>query len=291
MLNLSNEQVVEVTTLADIHSQRDAFRQRRPGHSMLFRGQRSEWTLQTSLERACLEADGNLAQARIREAATIREFQRRYHHYAIHRPPLSHLLPWLSLMQHHGAPTRLLDWTYSIEVAAYFAVEYGWSEPKRDAAIWMMSAVWATRRTAQALLAVGEMDAYDYVLTGQKGYEDEEGFASAFMEEERAVPCVCPANPFMLNERLSLQKGVFTCVGDVAMSLEDNLTAMPGTNNPAYLMKLVIRHESLRALLAELYEVNISRATLFPGLDGFAQSLRVNLGSIPTRGEYPTLDE
>ena len=56
-------------------------------------------------------------------------------------------------------------------------------------------------------------------------------------------------------------------------------------------MKLVGRSENLKGILDELYDVNISRATLFPGLDGFSRSLAINLGSVPHRQDYPALGE
>jgi len=42
-------------------------------------------------------------------------------------------------MQHHGAPTRLLDFSYSIYVAAYSAME----SADGDSALWAVDGLWA----------------------------------------------------------------------------------------------------------------------------------------------------
>src|SRR5262245_4517680 len=90
------------------------------GPGWLFRGHGdADWPLQHSLERHT-PANMKCSEA---ESLLVEEFTRRAHNYLeAHQIPAGHG-EWLALMQHFGAPTRLVDVTLSPFVAAYFAVE------------------------------------------------------------------------------------------------------------------------------------------------------------------------
>ena len=64
------------------------------------------------------------------------------HHFMAHRATLRHdyndVFEWLCLMQHYGAPSRVLDWTENILTALYFAVAD--TDADCDGAVWALNA-------------------------------------------------------------------------------------------------------------------------------------------------------
>jgi hypothetical protein len=77
--------------------------------------------LSSSLERLWLRENVGADRRLTLEAELVRAFRRAYHQYAADVPKTNAELEWHSIMRHHGAPSRLLDFTFSLYIAAYFA--------------------------------------------------------------------------------------------------------------------------------------------------------------------------
>ncbi len=234
----------------------------------IFRGQQeAQWDLRTSLERV-YERFGVEGNDRLTvERRMIREFQRRLHHYTSDVPDERSLDEWMALMQHHGAPTRLLDFTYSPYVAAYFAFEK--AERKSAVAIWAVNTDWLERH-----LKCRFDNLYEPYLSYQARREAQ-AFNTVFMCARRKL--VLSVNPFRLNDRLTYQRGVFLCPGDITVGFMDNLSDFMDEKGPdqkviQFTIPAGYEGEVGNCALERLDQMNISRITLFPGLDGFAQS-------------------
>lgn len=229
----------------------------------IFRGQRdANWRLQTSLERA---VSGEFLLTV--EDYMLREIKRRAFHYLSTEklPGDEEPLEWFALMQHHGAPTRLLDWTRSPYVAAFFALAY--ADPDEDSddhcAVWALGAKWCRERGTQVLQKV------------DPGIPELEFFNPRYIKAvfQNKEPGVFTVRPYRMNERLSIQQGMFVVPGDLSKGFEANLETFLDTSGDNRVWKIEIpKCERLKAL-ADLNRMNINVATLFPGIDGFIQSL------------------
>lgn len=238
-------------------------------HGWIYRGQAQQgMQLVTSLERILTRnavAPGRSVEV---EKELMREFRRAYRQYADHAPDREDTLEWLSLMQHHGAPTRLLDFSYSVYIAAYFALE----SAEGTCSILAVDRSWAYRTTIRLMARQGK-DAS--ILTKEQLEEGDEAAVARLFLEAPGTACACPINPFRLNERLRVQKGIFMICGDVTRSFEENLQAMEGWDASGHITRIDIPVALHRDAIVDLYYMNITRTSLFPGLDGYARSLAV----------------
>jgi hypothetical protein len=209
----------------------------------LFRGQkRASWGLKTTLERSVAD----LSHAYEQEEWMVCEFRAVAHNYISNLPDSQSedsYLELLAMMQHHGAPTRLLDWTRSPYVAAYFAIEDAGLEG--DCAVWAIDTRWCHERGVER------------------------------KTKPQSLPChaVRPFTPQRLTERQHAQQAAFILPEDCRATFRDNLLAM-GADFGDHLKCFLMPAGQRPTILGDLRLMNISRASLFPGLDGFTQSLK-----------------
>lgn len=245
----------------------------------IYRGQPEDWELSSTIERALCNWRIDLKHAMSIEFQTVREFRRRMREPQYHRVHTDTLF-CLALMQHHGAPTRLLDCTYSPFVAAAFAMQEGFAKRTQDGVgdrkpvIWCFQGKWCEARAAS--VTPGKLVEYrnDDRLRSDKTFVPLYQFGTGCPGTNRRQ-FVKPENPFQLNDRLTTQQGVFLCPADLGVRFVDNLRAMLDWNLGSNVVKLCLDLNDSGAIefARNLKEMNLSFAALFPGFEGFARSI------------------
>ena len=171
--------------------------------------------------------------------------------------------------QHHGLPTRLLDWTYSPLVAAHFATAGG--DRGTDRAVWRLE--WHRVHEAFGFppLALFPQDVARALPREEKGDEDEGVSPWRLFEDASKRPFACLIEPPSLDARIVAQSAVFTLCSDVTRSF-DRFLAAEGLGGA--LTRFVIPAAEADRVRDQLDLVGADERHLFPDLDGVSAQMR-----------------
>jgi hypothetical protein len=236
-----------------------------PYSNWAFRGLcEARWPLSSALARYLHDYGIDQRAWREQEQRILRIFKRKAHHFLRQPPDRDDDFQWLGLMQHHGAPTRLLDFTKSPYVAAFFAL----IRARSEAAVWAVNPIpisYAESVTVSdsTTLHPRQMD------PSLKGNLHRYYF-------EADMPFVWMGEQDIMSRRLIAQSGTFAISGTLTRSMDEILSGYPDPKNT--LVKFVLPCDKMRSQgLRELYRMNITYETLFPDLDGLGRSLAYEL--------------
>jgi len=180
--------------------------------------------------------------------------------------PRDSIWNWLALAQHHGLPTRLLDWTFSPYVALHFATaDPLWYD--RDAVIWCVN-----YGDAHGLLPEQLQNALDDEQADVFTAEMLDRVADSLTKLDE----LDPENPFVLfleppslDDRIVNQFALFSSMSNPTVHLHDWLRDHAGLSQ-----RLVIPAELKWEVRDKLDQANVTERVLFPGLDGLSRWLR-----------------
>jgi hypothetical protein len=156
---------------------------------------------------------------------------------------------WANLfaMQHHGLPTRLLDWSTTFAVALHFALLH----PADQAAVWILNPYELNREVR------GSPSVPDAPFLGS--YEE------IYDEKSPDTPDVIAISAAAHNSRVASQRAAFTLHNRLDVPLEDL--------HPRCVQKITIPHAAYGDARQFLHLAGISEFGLFPDLDGLARDL------------------
>ena len=192
------------------------------------------------------------------------EFKRRALPLVAERPPRDDW-EWYFLMQHYGAPTRLLDWTDSALVALYFAITAyatGQGDPGTNPAVWALNP-W--RWNAKVHL--------DFAGPVPSDLREIRHYLGPPYDESKVPGYPIALDPTFIAQRMLVQHSHFTLHGSDFRGL-DQMDEL-GLEDMMFKIEILGDVEAMKILRQRVAQLGISETTIFPDLQGLGKELRL----------------
>jgi hypothetical protein len=201
-------------------------------------------------------------------------------------PETARLDQWLFLMQHHGLPTRLLDWTENPLAACFFAASSAArsEKPKSKYKDRVHMAVWVLHPIRLNMMTDGALNDFPNTWKQSECLENFKiAFGTAGLDKIPLAeggyrifkPTRLPlaVQPSTIAPRIAVQKGCFTVHGRDRRDFEALFQTQPSTHR-RYFRKYLFRRDRAPKLVNELEQMGVSDSTLFPDLDGLTREMK-----------------
>ena len=172
---------------------------------------------------------------------------------------------WLAVAQHHGLPTRLLDWTYSPYIALHFATS-NLLKYETDGVIWCLNYVETNKFIPEQLRTIIRAEGANVFTPGML----DPVFSSLLdLDALQEQDFVLFLEPPSMNERIVNQHALFSMMSN-ANSLLDTWLSL----HPDLYFRIIIPAALKWEIRDKLDQANITERVLFPGLDGLSRWLK-----------------
>lgn len=196
-----------------------------------------------------------------------RHLLRNFKKYALREAnQIDSLWNWLALGQHHGLPTRLLDWTYSPFVALHFAtttLELGHC----DAIVWCVDYVRAHELLPKRLRRVVQEEGSDVWTADLLDHHVPTWEALNDLGDGDDVMLFF--EPPSVDQRIVNQYALFSVLSNPDRRIDDWLAS-----HPELAKRVIIPKDLVWEVRDKLDQANVNERVLFPGLDGLSHWLR-----------------
>ncbi len=196
------------------------------------------------------------------ERHLLRNFRKYAHRNVVERDSVWH---WMTVAQHYGLPTRLMDWTYSPLVAMHFATA-NLECYHLDAAIWVVNYVKVHRLLPEPLREGLEQEGAN-VFTVEMLSE-----LAGSLGELRGLSGRTFAlffEPPSIDDRIVNQYAFFSTLSDPQSRMDRWLE-----DHPPLWRKIIVPAELKWEVRDKIDQANITERVLFPGLEGLSRWLK-----------------